>query len=49
VAAAVIFHRNFDEQMQVIQFMKNLAMTGGFLLLYVQGPGAFSIDAWRGK
>ncbi|MDX1367750.1 DoxX family protein [Pseudomonas sp.] len=49
VAAAVIFHRNFDEQMQMILFMKNFAMAGGFLLLYVQGPGAFSIDAWRGK
>jgi putative oxidoreductase len=49
VAAAVIFHRNFAEQMQMIQFMKNFAMAGGFLLLYVQGPGAFSIDARRGK
>ncbi|MDX1725791.1 MAG: DoxX family protein [Pseudomonas sp.] len=49
VAAAVIFHRNFDEQMQMILFMKNFAMAGGFLLLYVQGPGTFSIDAWRGK
>lgn len=49
VASAVIFHRNFDEQMQMILFMKNFAMAGGFLLLYVQGPGAFSIDAWRGK
>jgi len=29
--------------------MKNFAMAGGFLLLYVQGPGAFSIDARRGK
>ncbi|WP_372873559.1 DoxX family protein [Pseudomonas sp.] len=49
VASAVIFHRNFDEQMQMILFMKNFAMAGGFLLLYVQGPGAFSIDAWRAK
>jgi len=49
VATALIFHRNFAEQMQMIQFMKNFAMAGGFLLLYVQGPGAFSIDAWRSK
>lgn len=49
LAAALIFHRNFAEQMQMIQFMKNFALAGGFLLLYVQGPGALSIDAWRGK
>jgi putative oxidoreductase len=47
VAAAVIFHRNFAEQMQMIQFMKNFAMAGGLLLLYVHGGGAFSIDARR--
>lgn len=49
VAAALIFHRNFADQMQMIQFMKNLAMAGGLLLLYVQGGGAFSIDARRGR
>ena len=49
VASAVIFHRNFAEQMQMILFMKNLAMAGGFLLLYVHGAGAFSLDARRGR
>lgn len=49
VAAALIFHRNFGEQMQMILFMKNFAMAGGMLMLYVHGPGAFSIDAWRSK
>ncbi|MGH8354194.1 MAG: DoxX family protein [Pseudomonas sp.] len=47
VAAALIFHRNFGDQMQMIMFMKNLAIAGGLLLLYVQGAGAFSIDAKR--
>ena len=47
VAAAVIFHRNFADQMQMIMFMKNFAMAGGLLLLYVHGGGAFSIDARR--
>ncbi|WP_439888933.1 DoxX family protein [Pseudomonas sp. MBLB4123] len=49
VAAAVIFHTNFDEQMQMIQFMKNFAMAGGLLMLYVHGAGAISIDAMRGR
>lgn len=48
VASALIFHRNFADQTQMIMFMKNLAMAGGFLLLYVQGAGAFSLDARRG-
>ncbi|NQD93241.1 DoxX family protein [Pseudomonas sp. CrR25] len=49
VAAALIFHHNFSEQVQMILFMKNFAMAGGFLLLYVQGAGAFSIDAKSGR
>jgi putative oxidoreductase len=27
-------------------FYKNLAMLGGFLFLFVIGPGRFSVDAW---
>jgi len=44
VAAALIFHRNFADQMQSIMFMKNLSITGGLLLLAVHGSGVFSID-----
>jgi putative oxidoreductase len=32
--------------MQFINFFKNVAMAGGFLVLAVQGAGAFSIDGW---
>jgi putative oxidoreductase len=28
-------------------FYKNLSIMGGFLLLFVTGPGKYSIDAWR--
>lgn len=42
--AAVIFHMNFDDQMQAILFMKNLSIAGGFLLLAAYGPGAFALD-----
>ncbi|MDP3847800.1 MAG: DoxX family protein [Pseudomonas sp.] len=48
VAAALIFHLKPDDQMQMIMLMKNLALAGGFLLLYVQGAGAYSLDAKRG-
>jgi putative oxidoreductase len=30
--------------MQAIQFMKNLALTGGFLMLVSLGAGAYSLD-----
>ena len=48
VASAVLFHADFGDQMQTIMFMKNLAMAGGLLLLYVHGAGSLSVDAKRG-
>lgn len=47
VASAAIFHTNFGDQSQMIMFMKNLAMAGGLLMLYVHGAGALSLDARR--
>lgn len=46
--AAVIFHNNFADQTQMIMFMKNIAISGGLLLLAVHGAGAFSLDNRRG-
>lgn len=47
VAAAVIFHSNFSDQMQMIMFMKNIAITGGLILLAVQGAGGYGLDSRR--
>ena len=44
IAAAVLFHSNFGDKMQMILFMKNIAMAGGLLLLAVSGATAYSID-----
>ncbi|UCE89090.1 MAG: DoxX family protein [Pseudomonadota bacterium] len=33
VIAAGVFHANFGDQMQMIMFMKNLAIAGGLLIL----------------
>ena len=49
LAAALIFHRNFADQMQMINFLKNLAMSGGLLLFVRHGAGAPSIDSKTGK
>lgn len=45
IPTTLIFHANFGDPNQAIHFMKNLAMIGGLLYVYVYGPGARSIDA----
>lgn len=45
--AALLFHANFQEQIQTILFLKNIAIAGGFLLLYVHGAGPWSLDSRR--
>jgi putative oxidoreductase len=41
---AIAFHRNFADQVQMINFLKNVSIAGGFLMLVVNGPGPLSID-----
>jgi putative oxidoreductase len=45
---AVVFHNNFADQIQMIMFLKNVAIAGGLLALSVAGPGSMSLDARRG-
>jgi len=45
--SALIFHNNLGDQMQMIQFLKNLALTGAFLLLVAVGPGPVAVDNRR--
>lgn len=44
IVSALIFHSNLSDQIQMILFMKNLAMAGGLLVLAANGAGAFSLD-----
>lgn len=44
VLSALIFHFDFDNQMQFLMFMKNIAIAGGFLFLVAFGPGKYAID-----
>ncbi len=44
---AAIFHNQFSDQIQMIMFLKNIAMAGGFVLLASTGPGHLSLDAKR--
>lgn len=49
VVSGALFHNNFANQVDMIMFMKNLAMAGGFLVLFANGPGGLSLDQKRGK
>ncbi len=46
---AALFHNNFADQMQMILFLKNIAIAGGLLLLAVGGHTAFSVDNRRNQ
>ena len=45
VISGAIFHHNFSDPTQMILFMKNLAMAGGFMALVVSGAGPISLDS----
>jgi len=42
--SAFLFHSNFGDQVQMIMFLKNVSIAGGFLLLVANGAGPLSID-----
>ena len=44
LATAVIFHFDFDNQVQTIAFLKNFALAGGFLFIAVHGPKDWSVE-----
>ncbi|MFC3079209.1 DoxX family protein [Phenylobacterium terrae] len=45
LATAVIFHRQFGDQNELIHALKNLAIAGGLLQLAAFGPGRWTIAA----
>ena len=49
ILTAIIFHRDFSNNMDKISFMKNMSLAGGFLFLFLHGAGKFSLDSFRNK
>jgi len=45
VLTAVVFHRHLADRNQLIHFLKNVSIAGGFLQAAVLGGGAYSLDA----
>jgi len=44
VLTALIFHTDFADQNQMINFLKNLTMAGGFILIARNGAFGLSVD-----
>ena len=43
-AVAIIFHTDFSEQLQMMFFLKDIAIAGGFMIIVAYGPGKISLD-----
>jgi len=46
--AGVLYHFVPADQMQMTQFLKNVALTGGYLAVAAMGAGQWSLDAVMG-
>ena len=44
LTVTIIFHTDFSNEMQLIAFLKNIAIAGGFLIKYAKSTGKYSID-----
>ncbi len=54
IPATILFHGDVLDSAEGAQFLKNLGLIGGLLLLWYSGPGLLSIDgprqrSWFGK
>jgi len=44
LTVAIIFHTDFSEGMQITFFLKDLAIAGGFTIIFVYGSNKISLD-----
>lgn len=54
IPATFIFHAFWtleggEVRLQMIQFLKNLSIIGGLLVIVAWGPGPLSLDRWRAR
>ena len=47
LTTALLFHNNFNDQQQITNFLKNVALAGGFLVLFAQRHMTWSYDTMR--
>ena len=44
IVVTIIFHSDFGDQMQLMAFLKNLAIAGGFLIISTNEPKVCTLD-----
>ena len=44
LATAIIFLRDFSDPMTLTNFLKNVALAGGFFIFAINGPKQYSLD-----
>ena len=44
IITAFLFHFDFSDQGQIISFLKNIGLAGGFLFIVVNGTKEWSVD-----
>ena len=44
LSVAIIFHTDFQNQMELIMFLKDIAIAGGFFIIAANEPKICSID-----
>jgi putative oxidoreductase len=44
IVTALLFHNNFADQSQMINFLKNFSIAGAFLMFFSFGAGKLAID-----
>jgi len=49
LVSALLFHNDFANQIQMVMFLKNVSIAGGFLLLVAHGAGRLSLDRRAAK
>jgi hypothetical protein len=49
LATALMFHANWSQPPQLVNFMKNVAMIGGLAQVVAFGAGPLSLDGWRAR
>ena len=44
IVVTIIFHNDFGDQVQIMAFLKNLAIAGGFLIIFTNEPKVCTLD-----
>ena len=44
IVVTIVFHSDFGDQMQLMAFLKNLAIAGGFLIISANEPKVCTLD-----